>query len=127
MKTGKVSDTILGRSVFKLLGKRGNTVKPAYGQDAAHIINEGNVLAAVATGELAVYRAANNISAAGGVTDSIMNTIVLDEKSREIRLKEIIKEIDRQSCVIGAGIAGGHTTVLLSPEDTSFVNSNSVS
>ena len=53
MKTGKVSDTILGRSVFKLLGKRGNTVKPAYGQDAAHIINEGNVLAAVATGELA--------------------------------------------------------------------------
>ena len=97
MKTGKVSDTILGRSVFKLLGKRGNTVKPAYGQDAAHIINEGNVLAAVATGELAVYRAANNISAAGGVTDSIMNTIVLDEKSREIRLKEIIKEIDRQS------------------------------
>ena len=43
MKTGKVSDTILGRSVFKLLGKRGNTVKPAYGQDAAHIINEGNV------------------------------------------------------------------------------------
>ncbi len=111
MKTGKVSDTILGRSVFKLLGKRGNTVKPAYGQDAAHIINEGNVLAAVATGELAVYRAANNISAAGGVTDSIMNTIVLDEKSREIRLKEIIKEIDRQSCVIGAGIAGGHTTV----------------
>ena len=37
MKKGKISDTILGRSVFKLLGKRGNTVKPAYGQDAAHI------------------------------------------------------------------------------------------
>lgn len=37
MKTGKVSDTILGRSVFKLLGKRGNTVKPAYGDRMLHI------------------------------------------------------------------------------------------
>lgn len=67
MKTGKVSDTILGRSVFKLLGKRGNTVKPAYGQDAAHIINEGNVLAAVAAPENWQYtERLNNISAGGG-------------------------------------------------------------
>lgn len=41
MKTGKVSDTILGRSVFKLIGRRGNSgiEKPAYGQDAARIDN----------------------------------------------------------------------------------------
>ena len=112
MKKGKISDTILGRSVFKLLGKRGNTVKPASGQDAAHIDSQGNdVLASAATGEWAVYRAVNNISAAGGVTDCIIDTIVMDEKSREIRLKEIIKELDRQCCVAGIGIAGGHTTV----------------
>lgn len=112
MKKGKISDTILGRSVFKLLGKRGNTVKPAYGQDAAHIDSQGRaVLAAAATGDWAVYRAANNISAAGGVTDCIIDTIVIDEKSREIRLKEIIKELDRQSCAVGVSIAGGHTTV----------------
>ena len=67
MKRGKVSDTILDRSVFKLLGRRGNTSKPAYGQDAAHIHNQGwDTLAAAATGSLAVYRAVNNISAAGG-------------------------------------------------------------
>mgnify|MGYP000487249437 CR=1 FL=1 len=41
MKRGKVSDTILDRSVFKLLGRRGNTSKPAYGQDAAHIVRDG--------------------------------------------------------------------------------------
>lgn len=40
-----------------------------------------------------------------------MNTIIIDEKSREIRLKEIIKELDRQCQVVGVGIAGGHTTV----------------
>ena len=92
MKRGKVSDTILGRSVFKLLGKRGNISKPAYGQDAAHIHSQGwDTLAAAATGSLAVYRAVNNISAAGGAADCIMNTIIIDEKSREIRLKEIIK------------------------------------
>ena len=112
MKKGKISDTILGRSVFKLLGKRGNTVKPAYGQDAAHINNqEKPVLASVATGDWAVYRAVNNISAASGVADCIMDTVMIDEKSREIRLKEIIKELDRQCCVAGVGIAGGHTTV----------------
>lgn len=112
MKKGKISDTILGRSVFKLLGKRGNTVKPAYGQDAAHINNqEKPVLASVATGDWAVYRAVNNISAVGGVADCIMDTVMIDEKSREIRLKEIIKELDRQCCVAGVGIAGGHTTV----------------
>lgn len=112
MKRGKISDTILGRSVFKLLGKRGNTVKPAYGQDAAHINMQGKpVLTAVSTGELAVYRAVNNISAACGVADCIMDTVIIDEKSREIRLKEIIKELDRQCSVAGVGIAGGHTTV----------------
>lgn len=112
MKRGKVSDTILDRSVFKLLGRRGNTSKPAYGQDAAHIHNQGwDTLAAAATGSLAVYRAVNNISAAGGAADCIMNTIIIDEKSREIRLKEIIKELDRQCQVVGVGIAGGHTTV----------------
>ena len=110
MKRGKVSDTILDRSVFKLLGRRGNTSKPAYGQDAAHIHNQGwDTLAAAATGSLAVYRAVNNISAAGGAADCIMNTIIIDEKSREIRLKEIIKELDRQCQVVGVGIAGGHT------------------
>lgn len=88
MKRGKVSDTILDRSVFKLLGRRGNTSKPAYGQDAAHIHSQGwDTLAAAATGSLAVYRAVNNISAAGGAADCIMNTIIIDEKSREIRLK----------------------------------------
>ena len=97
MKRGKVSDTILDRSVFKLLGRRGNTSKPAYGQDAAHIHNQGwDTLAAAATGSLAVYRAVNNISAAGGAADCIMNTIIIDEKSREIRLKEIIKELGKR-------------------------------
>ena len=96
MKRGKVSDTILDRSVFKLLGRRGNTSKPAYGQDAAHIHSQGwDTLAAAATGSLAVYRAVNNISAAGGAADCIMNTIIIDEKSREIRLKEIIKELGK--------------------------------
>ena len=69
------------------------------------------VLAAVSTGDLAVYRAVNNISAACGVADCIMDTVIIDEKSREIRLKEIIKELDRQCCIAGVGIAGGHTTV----------------
>ena len=118
MKRGKVSDTILDRSVFKLLGRRGNTSKPAYGQDAAHIHSQGwDTLAAAATGSLAVYRAVNNISAAGGAADCIMNTIIIDEKSREIRLKEIIKYVRmltvRLFLLLQLGISSEHIRKLL--------------
>lgn len=114
MKTGKVSDTILGRSVFKLIGRRGNSgiEKPAYGQDAARIDNrDKSSLVATESGEWPVYRAANNISAAGGMIDGVTCSIIMDEKSREIRLKEIVKELDGQCCMLGIPVIGGHTTV----------------
>ena len=114
MKKGKVSDTILGRSVYKLLGKRGtNKVsRPAYGQDAAHIdCNGENVLVTAASGLWPVYRAANNISAAGGRIVTITDTVLIDEKSREIRLKEIISELDRQCMNVNIPVASGHTAV----------------
>lgn len=114
MKKGKVSDTILGRSVYKLLGKRGTTKvsRPAYGQDAAHIdCNGENVLVSAASGLWPVYRAANNISAAGGRIVTVTDTVLIDEKSREIRLKEIISELDRQCMNVNIPVASGHTTV----------------
>lgn len=110
MKLGKISDTILDRSVFKLLGKRGEKTykRPCLGQDAAKI---DKILISTANATFPVYRVANNISAAGGKLSAINLSVMLDDKSREIRLKELIKEMDRQAAVVGAPIIGGHTSV----------------
>ncbi|MDO5383179.1 MAG: AIR synthase related protein [Eubacteriales bacterium] len=115
MKLGKVSDTILSRSVFKLIRKRvGQKLeKPYLGQDASGFAaGDSNIaLSSVACGYMAVYRAVNNIYAAGGCPVGILDCVILNDKAREIRLKEIIGELERQAAVAGIPILGGHTTV----------------
>lgn len=115
MKSGKVSDTILSRSVFKLLRRRGEQKleKPYLGQDASRFtVGDSNAaLSSVACGYMAVYRAVNNIYAAGGRPVGILDCVILNEKAREIRLKEIVGELERQAATAGIPILGGHTTV----------------
>ena len=123
MKTGKVSDTILSRSVLKPV----NTVRGKYvkrldiGQDAGEVQLscqedvpkdcKDTLLMATASGYMPVIKAVNNIYAAGGVPVGISNCIVMDERSREIRLREVIAHLTRQSAITGVPITGGHTTV----------------
>ncbi|MFQ8902819.1 MAG: hypothetical protein ACLR7D_14100 [Lachnospira eligens] len=52
-----------------------------------YIVRDGIRYAAAATGSLAVYRAVNNISAAGGAADCIMNTIIIDENQGKYVLR----------------------------------------
>ena len=113
MRLGKVSDTILDRSVFKLIKKRDKLLdkKPACGMDCARIHSEGELLISTAVGDNAVIKVANNISCCAGKPAGISCSVILDEKSREIRLKEIMTELDRQCSLLGISISGGHTTV----------------
>ncbi|MGN0317160.1 MAG: AIR synthase related protein [Lachnospira sp.] len=115
MKLGKVSDTIFDRSVFKLIGRHGkdNIRKPVPGQDAGRLNTDGasSALISTATGKWAVYKAVNNICAAGGTAKGVSVCITMNEKAREIRLKEIMKEIDHECALAQVQLMDGHTTV----------------
>jgi len=110
MKLGKISNTIYDRSVFKLLSKRGKSkvAKPLAGQDAQVV---GKTVVSTAFGRYPVYQVANNIAASGGRLAGVSLAIVLDEKAREIRLKEVISEMERQCAKADVQITGVSATV----------------
>ena len=146
MRTGKVSDTILSRSVLKPVNiVRGKLItRLDIGQDAGEVLiqqetlsynnvenNNGDysdgcgsvtqhekndtgqlsLLTSTACGYMPLIKAVNNIYAAGGVVAGVSDCIIMDEGSREIRLRETISELTRQAAITGASITGGHTTV----------------
>lgn len=145
MKRGKVSDTILSRSVLKPVNTvRGKQVERLdIGQDAGevritdmnlgfgnfdnlldnNIINNASnftnnpsdisigILTSTACGYMPLVKAVNNIYAAGGIPVGVSDCIIMDEHSREIRLREVIAGLTRQAAITGVPITGGHTTV----------------
>lgn len=115
MKLGKVSDTILDRSIFKLIKKRGTLQKekPAVGKSCSVLdcSEYSKVITHTAYGKWATYKAANAIAAMGGEIKGIHSSIVMPEKAREIRLKEIIKELENECITLGIPMLGGHTNV----------------
>ena len=118
MKLGKVSDTILSRSVLKPLNTvRGQKVtRMDIGQDVSEVdIREQGVdktlLSATACGYMPLIKAVNNIYAAGGTPIAASDCIVMPEQAREIRIREVIAGLTRQAAVTEVPIAGGHTTV----------------
>ena len=93
MKLGKVSDTILSRSVLKPLNTvRGQKVtRMDIGQDVSEVdIREQGVdktlLSATACGYMPLIKAVNNIYAAGGTPIAASDCIVMPEQAREIRI-----------------------------------------
>lgn len=110
MKLGKVSNTVFDRSVFKRLTKRGclNVNKPLAGQEA-HIIND--TVVSQATGRFPVYKVANYIAAQRGKLQAVSCVTMLDERSREIRLREIVDELERQCSQVGVPILSMNSTV----------------
>lgn len=100
MKLGKVSDTILSRSVLKPLNTvRGQKVtRMDIGQDVSEVdIREQGVdktlLSATACGYMPLIKAVNNIYAAGGTPIAASDCIVMPEQAREIRIREVIADL----------------------------------
>lgn len=122
MKAGKVPSNILNRSVINLIGRG-----PAIGTDAAVIPNGATgILSATAVGEntllqveFAVYRAANNIWAAGGDVLCFQAAIICGRKTKEATLKDITRSICRAADNCGGYLSGGHTTV--NPSQEGFI------
>lgn len=116
MKIGKISNTILKRTVLKTISGLYNAYVPEknkVGLDAnkIDIDKQDFVLMATDCGIEPVYTVANNICARGGKPVCIQCSIILPQNFREIRLREIMEELSKDCRSLGLAIAGGHTQV----------------
>ena len=113
--SGKVPLTVLKRSVINLIGEG-----PRTGIDAAPIRlpkEKDGVLMASSCGaldnpvsaQLAVYKACNNIWAAGGDLLGLESVFLLEENFKERELKELTRQVHGAALSCGVSIDGGHT------------------
>ena len=111
MKTGKITNSVISRSVLKNIkpAKNSLAVKPSIGADAS--VLENGIVIASDSGFEPVYTASNNIYARGGRPQYIQCCVNLAQDMREIRLKEIMQKISADCAQLGLVISGGHTQV----------------
>ena len=126
MKTGKVSESILKRSVLKQLHNTNEDVATAslVGGDYAAIHRGQGEYLVLATNPvtwevsgnhtfaaMAVYAALNNVAASGARPVGIMVNVLLPTLANEAQLRELMKEMDQVCAGAGVQIMGGHTQV----------------
>lgn len=123
MKIGKISESILKRSVLKQIKTKNKAIfnGAGVGEDCAIFApSDGRVMvssvaeAAVRTGadiERAVCKCANNIGTAGAVPVAAMISITLPESTEEEKLKEFMAAAEAACGARNMQIAGGHTSI----------------
>lgn len=124
MKIGKVSESILKRSVLKQIKENRNEVLQGakIGEDCAilDISEDKYTFMAMASATIytqedaarAVQKAANNVAVAGGAPVVILLSILLPETAEEKELKALMAEAQNKCDQLSLQIAGGHTEVL---------------
>lgn len=123
MKTGKASESVLKRSVFKQLHTKRDEVMLAagVGQDAAALKLEADEVAVLSTnpvmgtldelGEYGVLSVLGNLAVSGAVPVGILLTILLPEAAEEKTLKKIVAQAQKVCDRYQIQILGGHTEV----------------
>ena len=123
MKLGKISDSILKRTVLKQIKfKRNEVINGAgVGEDCAIFSCEADELmvscmqeGAVATVkdmERLVIKCANNLATAGAEPVALMVTYLLPERATEEKLKQLMESASLTAKNLNMQIAGGQTSV----------------
>ena len=125
MKSGKVSEAVLKRSIIKTVNKQEKqqlVSKAAVGSDAGLFACEEmtGVMATSCTSlsgcekglaAVAVHRACNSLAAAGGTPVAVTVQLILPESAEEKELKEIMQEILDVCKAADVVLASGHTHV----------------
>lgn len=123
MKIGKVPENVLKRSVFKQLHtKRPEVVLGAgVGEDCAAVKLAADETLVLSTdpitgtakdiGTLAIQITVNDLASAGAEPVGVLLTILLPEKIREIKLREMMEQIETACAKVGVQVMGGHTEV----------------
>lgn len=125
MKSGKVSEAVLKRSIIKTVNKQEmrSTVSGALvGSDAGLFAQEEQtgVMAVSCTSlggkeeglaTVAIHRACNSLAAAGSIPTAVTLQLMLPESAEEKELKDLIKESVAACDTAGVALANGHTQV----------------
>lgn len=123
MKVGKISESVLKRSVLKQMkNKREEVLLGAgVGEDCGIVkIGPGEVLAFSTDpitgtvkdiGSLAIHVTANDLASAGAEPIGVMLTILLPESVYESELKEMMQQIENTCRELNMQVIGGHTEV----------------
>lgn len=123
MKVGKISETVLKRSILNQIKHRRNEVLlgPAVGEDCSAIaLAEDEVLvlssdpitgAIKDIGTLAVHITANDLASSGAEPVGLMLTILLPDGSSEEELRAMMQDMESVCDRFNIEIIGGHTEV----------------
>ncbi|MCR5507825.1 MAG: AIR synthase family protein [Lachnospiraceae bacterium] len=123
MKTGKVPESVLRRSVINRIKKRRPEILQgaAVGEDCAVIGLGSDEVYVMSTdpitgtshemGSLAVHVTANDIASAGAEVIGVMLSILLPEGCVEEDLKEIMEQVEEACSELDIQTIGGHTEV----------------
>ncbi len=123
MRFGKVSDSVLKRSVLKNIKKRRNemVIGAGLGEDCAIFslspatsvstcVSQATVSGEEDAARL-LQKVVNNLACGGSKPLAVMLSITLPENAREIRIKEIMCGAERVASAENMQIIGGHTAV----------------
>ncbi len=122
MRLGKLSDSILKRTVLKQIKNRRCEVLSGagIGEDCAIFALAGADLATCVTEYTvahrqdmirAIYKSTNNLATAGAESVAVMLSIILPERASEEKLKKLMDGAAQAARELNIQIAGGHTTV----------------
>ena len=123
MKTGKIPESVLKRSVLRQLHNRRDEVLlgAGVGEDCAALTLEADEVFVMSTdpitgtgkemGSLAVITTANDLASSGAEPVGVMLMILLPEASEEALLKEIMRDAEATCEKFHMQILGGHTEV----------------
>lgn len=120
MKVGKISESVLKRSVLKQIKCINDNMKngAGVGSDCAIFsVEKGFAASSVATFFLQeagnvrypIHKAANNVACSGAVPESMLLTLALPVEAEEKELADIMKAAAGVAKEIGIQLAGGHT------------------
>jgi hydrogenase maturation factor len=123
MNLGKVSETVLKRSILNQIGHRREEVLvgPAIGEDCSVLAIEEDEVLVLSTdpitgtvqdiGTLAVHITANDIASNGAEVIGIMLTILLPDKTEESQLRTAMQDMEAACRQLNIEIIGGHTEI----------------
>lgn len=123
MKIGKISESVLKRSVLRQLHTKRDEVLlgAGVGEDCSAVQIDAKEIFVISTdsitaasknmGGLSVIVALNDLASAGAEPIGILLTVLLPEKTEEIELKEIMKQVETVCEKFHIQVLGGHTEV----------------
>lgn len=123
MKTGKLPEAVLQRSVLRQAGHRREEViaGPGIGVDCAALQTARDEVLVFSSdpitgtahdiGRFCIHVTANDLAASGAEPAGVMLTLLLPPSTEEEELRQIMQDCDRTCASLGMEILGGHTEV----------------